>query len=65
MHNLRPGILNRLYGPDLCLRIFLGCPSLELPKQVFTIFGLVLTGGFRGGSIFLAGSTSFAARGKA
>ena len=35
--NLCRGILNGLYGPDLCLRIFLGCPSLELPKQGFSV----------------------------
>lgn len=29
------GILNRLYGPDLCARIVFGRPSLELPKQSF------------------------------
>jgi hypothetical protein len=45
-HNLCWGILNRLYGPDLCLRIFLVRPSLEQPKQGFrrehTIFSLAL-----------------------
>ena len=55
LHNLRRGILNGLYRPDLCLLIFLGRPRLELPKQAFTIFRRVLTVGFRGGSIFLAG----------
>lgn len=31
--NLCRGILNGLYGPDLWVRIFLGRPSLEFPKQ--------------------------------
>src|SRR5258707_3337763 len=59
LHNLCRGILNGLYGPNLCLRLFLGRPSLELSKQGFrwwlTIFRLTLTGGFRGGSNFVAG----------
>ena len=59
LHNLCRGILNGLYGPHLCVRIILGRPSLELPKQGFrrwlTIFRLTLTGGFRGGSNFVAG----------
>jgi hypothetical protein len=53
------GILCGLYGLNLCPCTFLGCPSLELPKQGFrcwlTIFQLTLTGGFRGGSNFVAG----------
>jgi hypothetical protein len=28
-------LLNGLYGPDLWVRIFLGRPSLEFPKQGF------------------------------
>ena len=56
----RGGILHNLCrGTHLCVRIILGRPSLELPKQGFrrwlTIFRLTLTGGFRGGSNFVAG----------
>jgi hypothetical protein len=50
--NLHCGILDGLDLPDLCLRIFLGRPSLILPKQDVrrwvTIFDLTLTDGFRG-----------------
>lgn len=54
--NLCGGIFNGLYGPGLCLRIFLGRPSLELSKQGFmlTIFSLTLTG-FKRGDNFVAG----------
>jgi hypothetical protein len=34
-HSLCRGILNGLYGPDICLRFFLGSPGLELPEQGF------------------------------
>jgi hypothetical protein len=57
--NLRWGILNRLDRPDLCLRIFLGRPSLILPEQDFrrrvTIFHPTLTDGFGGGDNFVPG----------
>ena len=57
--NLRWGILDGLDLPDLCLRIFLGRPSLILPKQDVrrwvTIFDLTLTDGFRGGDNFVPG----------
>jgi hypothetical protein len=35
LHKLCLGILYGLYGPDLCLCIFLGRPSLELIQQGF------------------------------
>jgi hypothetical protein len=58
VHNLWRGTLIELYGSDLCLRIILGRPSLELPKKGFRwwliIFCLTLTGGFGGGSDLVA-----------
>ena len=33
LRNVCRGILNGLYGPDICLRILLRRPGLELPKQ--------------------------------
>ena len=35
LHKLCLGILYGLYGPDQCLCIFLGRPSLELIQQGF------------------------------
>jgi hypothetical protein len=35
LRDLCLGILHGLYGPDLCLCIFLGRPSLELIQQGF------------------------------
>src|SRR5467141_2309072 len=47
-----------LFGPDLCLCIFLYCPCLELLQQGFrcwlTDFGLALNGSFKSGSNFFA-----------
>ena len=47
-----------LFGPDLCLCIFLCCPCLELLQQGFrwwlTDFGLALKGIFKSGSNFFA-----------
>ena len=61
LRKLRRGVLNGLCGPAICLRILLGRPSLELPKQGFmwrpTWFRLILSGfrvmltdGFGGGN---------------
>jgi hypothetical protein len=59
LHNRCRGILNGLCEPNLCLRIFLGSPSLEFPKQglVLTIFifNLTLMGGFKRSSNLIAG----------
>ena len=58
MHGLRPGIP---YGPgrlDLCLRVFRGCPGLELIEQVsrgwLMDFGLTLKGILKSGNQFVA-----------
>jgi hypothetical protein len=50
------GILYGLHGPDLCLCIFLRCPSLELLEHGLgwwlRIFGLTPIGSIKGGSNF-------------
>jgi len=57
LHDLCLGILYGLYGPDLCLCIFLDLRSLELIQRGFgcwlTDVGMTLIGSFKTGSNFV------------
>jgi hypothetical protein len=58
LHNLWSGILYWLGRPGLCLRIFIGRPSLELIQHGFgwrlIDFGLTLKGSFKSGKQLIA-----------
>ena len=58
MHNICSDILDQLLGPGQHLSIFLSRPCLELVEQSLGScpidFGLILKGGFKSGSEFIA-----------